>query len=102
MYQVEGMRFRNREEFVKGVADMCYDYDIQINVNQDGMAQMNEDEFASEVYNQLMRECADVYSYLDEDCQCVYVPDEIRFLGKDAIESIARCYYQSKKNGCYA
>lgn len=96
MYNVEGMRFRNREEFVKGVADMCYDYDIQINVNQDGKKQMSEDEFAHEVYSSLMRECTDVYSFIDEDCACVYVPDEIRFLGKDTIENIARIYYKDK------
>lgn len=97
MYQVEGMRFRNREEFVKGVADMCYDYDIQINVNQDGMEQMSEGEFVNEVYKQCIGDCTDVYSYLDEECQCVYVPDEIRFLGEVAIKSIAREYYQGQK-----
>lgn len=97
MYIVEGMRFKNRAEFVKGVADMEYDYDIQVNVNQDKHAQMTESEFAEHVYEQIMSGWADVWSYIDGDCTQVTVPEDVRFLGESTIKDIARDYYQSQK-----
>ena len=101
MYRANGLNFEDKEDYVRGTADIEWE-EYRNSVSDGCIEKMPAKEvFVKAVYDSIMSGVSNgVWSKIDMDSTCgsADVPDEIRFLGEERIKGIIGEFWEDQED----